>query len=566
MGKEIIVGIRPEDMEDPALAGDAPADRELTGKVELTEALGSEIMVHFSIDAAHAVTEDVADLQKDIGTDRAPGSGIGSEGAGRRARRALRPALARQGRRHDPGRRRHALASLFRSPDVSRDLRLILPKGDHVSRLRISLLVLVAAIASLTALATTAGATSHKKYAVSGNLSWVGIWSGAEQKNFQKVLDAFQKKNPGVKVKYTSAGDNVPTVLSTAVAGGNPPDLASIGQPGLVKQFAAAQGDQADRLRQAADAEVLHTVVDHPRHVERKALRHGLQGRQQVDDLVLGLGLQERGREAARDLDAAARRRQDAARLGHARPSRSTAVTAGPLTDIFENVYIRTAGASKYDLLAAHRIKWTDPSVKMALKTMAQIFGDTGNIYGGTSGALQALLADSVNDVFSTPPKAAMTIEGDFVPTAATVKAKPLTGYNVFPFPSINGSPPSVVGGGDTVVMFKDTPAARALISYLATPRGGHDLGQAGRLLLAQQGRAGKRVSGRAHPHDRDGAGQGEDLPVRHVRPRSGGLRRHGGSGRVEDPAGLPEEPQGHRRHRLEARDGRGGGVQEVVA
>jgi multiple sugar transport system ATP-binding protein len=81
-GREIIVGIRPEDMEDPALATDAPADRQIKGKVELTEALGSEIMVHFSIDATHAVTEDVHDLQKDIGTDRAPGSGIGSESGG----------------------------------------------------------------------------------------------------------------------------------------------------------------------------------------------------------------------------------------------------------------------------------------------------------------------------------------------------------------------------------------------------------------------------------------------------------------------------------------------------
>ena len=102
---------------------------------------------------------------------------------------------------------------------------------------------------------------------MSGNLSWVGVWSGAEQKNFQQVLDAFQKKFPGVKVKYTSAGDNVPTVLSTAVAGGNPPDLASIGQPGLVKQFAGAQGDQADRLREGRDREELHAVLDHPRHV-----------------------------------------------------------------------------------------------------------------------------------------------------------------------------------------------------------------------------------------------------------------------------------------------------------
>ena len=81
-GRDIIVGIRPEDMEDPALATDAPADRQIKGKVELTEALGSEIMVHFSIDAAHAVTEDVHDLQKDIGTDRAPGSGVGSESGG----------------------------------------------------------------------------------------------------------------------------------------------------------------------------------------------------------------------------------------------------------------------------------------------------------------------------------------------------------------------------------------------------------------------------------------------------------------------------------------------------
>jgi multiple sugar transport system ATP-binding protein len=81
-GREIIVGIRPEDMEDPALATGSPADRQIKGKVELTEALGSEIMVHFSIDATHAVTEDVHDLQKDAGTDRAPGAGLGAEGGG----------------------------------------------------------------------------------------------------------------------------------------------------------------------------------------------------------------------------------------------------------------------------------------------------------------------------------------------------------------------------------------------------------------------------------------------------------------------------------------------------
>jgi alpha-glucoside transport system substrate-binding protein len=44
------------------------------------------------------------------------------------------------------------------------------------------------------------------------------------------------------------------------------------------------------------------------------------------------------------------------------------------------------------------------------------------------------------------------------------------TGAKFFPFPSINGSKPSTVVGGDTVVMFKDTPAAKALMTYLASP------------------------------------------------------------------------------------------------
>src|SRR5436305_15253122 len=49
--------------------------------------------------------------------------------------------------------------------------------------------------------------------------------------------DELRKANPGIKVKYKSTGDNTPTVLATAVAGGKPPDLASVSQPGLVNDF-----------------------------------------------------------------------------------------------------------------------------------------------------------------------------------------------------------------------------------------------------------------------------------------------------------------------------------------
>jgi multiple sugar transport system ATP-binding protein len=69
-GRTIVIGIRPEDLEDAALVTDAPADRRLRGKVQLTEALGSEIMAHFEINAKHAVTEDVKELAQDVGDER----------------------------------------------------------------------------------------------------------------------------------------------------------------------------------------------------------------------------------------------------------------------------------------------------------------------------------------------------------------------------------------------------------------------------------------------------------------------------------------------------------------
>jgi multiple sugar transport system ATP-binding protein len=69
-GRQVVLGIRPEDLEDVALAPEVPADRRLRGEVTLTEALGSEIMVHFTIDAKQAVTEDVRELAEDAGDDR----------------------------------------------------------------------------------------------------------------------------------------------------------------------------------------------------------------------------------------------------------------------------------------------------------------------------------------------------------------------------------------------------------------------------------------------------------------------------------------------------------------
>jgi multiple sugar transport system ATP-binding protein len=69
-GQKVIVGIRPEDLEDASVE-DAPPERRIRGKVVLREALGAEIMVHFTLQATPAQTEDVRELVRDLGDERA---------------------------------------------------------------------------------------------------------------------------------------------------------------------------------------------------------------------------------------------------------------------------------------------------------------------------------------------------------------------------------------------------------------------------------------------------------------------------------------------------------------
>jgi multiple sugar transport system ATP-binding protein len=65
-----MLGIRPEDFEDASLESDAPPDRRVEAVADLTEPLGSEVLVYFSVEAtgiiSSAVTADAAEGDADI--------------------------------------------------------------------------------------------------------------------------------------------------------------------------------------------------------------------------------------------------------------------------------------------------------------------------------------------------------------------------------------------------------------------------------------------------------------------------------------------------------------------
>jgi ABC-type glycerol-3-phosphate transport system substrate-binding protein len=306
---------------------------------------------------------------------------------------------------------------------------------------------------------------------VTGTVSVMAVWSGAEQASFEEVISGFETAYPDVTVEYTSAGDQLPTVLSTAVQGGNPPSVAVLPQPGLMNDF-VQQGvlQPLDFASDTITANYSESWVDLG---SADGTLYGLffKGANKSTVWYNVQAFEDAGVTPPATWDELLQSAEVLSASGV--PAYSIAGADGwTLTDLFENIYLRTAGPDMYDRLTEHSIPWTDPSVTTALEVMAQVLGDTQNIAGGTSGALQADFPTSVTQVFSDPPEAAMVFEGDFVQGVIIdeTEAQPETGFNQFAFPSVDDSPASVVGGGDVVVLFKDDAASRAFVEYLATP------------------------------------------------------------------------------------------------
>ncbi|MBV2354338.1 ABC transporter substrate-binding protein [Streptomyces sp. J2-1] len=302
-------------------------------------------------------------------------------------------------------------------------------------------------------------------------LEVAAVWTGTEQKNFKTVLAEFERRT-GAKVTFVPAQDPIINFLGSKIAGGQPPDVAMLPQPGAIKQ--AVQKKWAKPL----GAEALKEL--------RKNYSRGWQDIGSVDGTPYGVyykaanksliwynaqAFENAGAKVPKTWPELLTTAQAVYDSG-VTPFSVGGADGWTLTDWFENVYLSQAGPEKYDQLAQHRIKWTDPSVKQALTTLAQVWGKKDYVAGGADGALQTEFPASVTQVFTggDQPKAAMVYEGDFVQVnIGDTKAKVGTDAKAFPFPAAGSTAP-VVSGGDAAVILKDSRGAQALATFLASP------------------------------------------------------------------------------------------------
>ncbi|MFI8008041.1 ABC transporter substrate-binding protein [Streptomyces sp. NPDC086010] len=314
-----------------------------------------------------------------------------------------------------------------------------------------------------------------------------GVWSGTEQENFQKVLAAFTEKT-GAETRFTSTGDNVSTVVGSKIEGGNAPDVVMVPQVGVLQQFADKGWLQplSKKTQGAVEANYAPVWKDYG---SVGGDLYGLYFKAAHKSTVWYSpeALTQAGVEPPATYEEMLEAGRTVSDSGLA--AFSVAGQDGwTLTDWFENVYLSQAGPEKYDALAAHELKWTDPSVVEALTTLGKLFKDKQLVAGGQKGALSTDFPGSVEKVFGPEPEAGLVYEGDFVAGVAKDQFGRKIGEDAdfFAFPAVGDGKAPVVSGGDAAVVLKDgknAKAGMALLEYLATPEAAAVWAEAGGFL-----------------------------------------------------------------------------------
>jgi len=299
------------------------------------------------------------------------------------------------------------------------------------------------------------------------------LWSGAELGAFEKTLAPFEQ-DTGIDVVVESVGRDLPAVLVTRLAAGNPPDVAVMPNPGQMKEF-AEQG----ALIPLND---LQNLADHPRaFLDLGAIDGNIYGVFISADLKSLVwyspkAFAAKGYEVPISWPALIALCNKIVADGGtpwALGMESGAASGWVGTDWVEDIMLRTAGADLYDKWVNHEISWTHPAVKKAFEYFGQIVKAPGYMYGGATGALTIFFGDSPNALFTDPPGAYMHRQATFIQSFIKDANPDLVAsedYDVFTFPPISpefGNP--LLGAGDVISAFNDRPEVRVLLNYLAS-------------------------------------------------------------------------------------------------
>jgi alpha-glucoside transport system substrate-binding protein len=327
--------------------------------------------------------------------------------------------------------------------------------------------------------------TSHK---IGGSVTLWAEWTSTEQQDFKAVLAPFEDST-GIKVQYTGKGSNMDTALDAAVAGGAPPAVALVPDPGTLDTLASKHSIQPLSSIIGAEASNYGSAWTNLASYNNKL--YGVWFKAANKNTVYynpavfkAAGIKSTPTKWSQLL-------ADEATIAHGgtyAPVSLCTDIGWPVADLFQNLFLKLNGAVAYNQLSTHAIKWSSPDVTKTFAELAQLVGSGGsNLLGGMKGALaDGAYPNCVASVFPAKgsPTAAMVFEADFVTSSVPTNYTPSNGkscslkatatpcYDTFNFPAPSGSAYAndIQGSGDVAMLLRSNPQSRALIKYLASP------------------------------------------------------------------------------------------------
>ncbi len=161
--------------------------------------------------------------------------------------------------------------------------------------------------------------------------------------------------------------------------------------------------------------------------------------------------------------------------------------------DFIEDTLLVQQGPQYVQDIISGKVPYNDAGVKQAYETYGKWAKDPKYTVGGAQGTLSTAFGDAIYKPFSDPPEAMMVKQSGFAGGNIQQKFPDLkygTDYDFFPIPDAKG----LQGGSDWMMAFNDTPAVKALVTYLSSPLGGANWAKAGFDLSPNKGAAGQYV------------------------------------------------------------------------
>jgi ABC-type sugar transport system ATPase subunit/carboxylesterase type B/ABC-type glycerol-3-phosphate transport system substrate-binding protein len=462
VGRTLVLGIRPEDMEDASLVADAPPERRITTEIGLREALGSDVVVHFDLDAAPALTEDVRELAVDVSRDalerveRQAGTNSTETLARLNPRTTARAGDRVElvvdthrlhyfdfddgqaiygGRASECGARPGPYPGTAHNPtNKGRDMRL--------RRLMVPLVVLVLLAAACGDDDDNGNGAEAPSGDDTGSVNLLTALDETEAVFIREIFDDLIHGDVEYSVEVEASG-NFEEQFQIRAQGGTL-DIAAVPQPGAIPDL-VERGEIVALEDLGFDIGELNDMFGEGFVAlgEYQGKHYGLPTNINLKSMIWypKAAFDDAGYEIPETWDDLIALSDQIVADGSAPwciGIESEGATGWPATDWIEDIMLATAGVDVYDQWYRNEIPFTDDAVRNAFELFGEILFTDGYVLGGASNVADVAFGDAPGPMFQDPPGCYLHRQASFINAFFPEGTEAGVDYDWFPFPSID--------------------------------------------------------------------------------------------------------------------------------